>query len=158
MGIKSQQDIKNESRAKSEKIPKSMESKAKENPATVVRPIEPQPIIPLIQRVETIEEYLGKVDQAFEKIVIEIDNLRKTTHVMDSEISKITGDMVRLTKLEEDRYIEIATAINIINDKLTTMDEYIPIFIEKKIDEYFENLATETELVEESVSENQNTK
>ena len=155
MGIKSQQDIKNESRAKSDKIPKSMESKAKENPVSVIKPTEPQPIVPLIQRVERIEEYLSRVDQAFEKIVLEIENLKKITHAIDSEMSKITGDFVRLTKLEEDRYIELATAVNIINEKLTTMDEYIPIFIDKKLDDYFENLATETE---EPVSDNQEIK
>jgi hypothetical protein len=145
MGIKSQQDIKNESKAKSDKIPKSMEGKAKEQPVSMIKQNEQQPIVPLIERVSAIENYLAKVDVAFEKVVIEIDTLKKITHAIDSEMSKITGDFVRLTKLEEDRYIELATAINIINEKLTTMDEYIPIFIDKKLDDYFENLVTETE-------------
>jgi hypothetical protein len=155
MGIKSQQDIKNESKAKSDKIPKSMESKSKEQPVTMIKQNEQQPIVPLIERVSAIESYLAKVDMAFEKIVIEIDTLKKITHAIDSEMSKITGDFVRLTKLEEDRYIELATAINTINEKLTTMDEYIPIFIDKKLDDYFENLTTETE---GSVNDNQELK
>lgn len=166
MAIKSQQDIKNANKAKNEKIPKSMEEVAKDRVLMkeITKEVEQnsQPVIvPLIKRVETIEEYLGKVDQAFEKIVLEIENLKnliKITQVIDSEISKITGDVIRLTKLEEDRYIEIATAVNIINEKLTTMDEYIPIFIDKKIDDYFENLATETESSEEPINENQETK
>jgi|WetSurMetagenome_2_1015567.scaffolds.fasta_scaffold96904_3 hypothetical protein len=159
MGIKSQQDIKNESKAKSDKIPKSMESKAKEQPVTVIKQNEQQqPIVPLIERVSVIESYLAKVDVAFEKIVIEIDTLKKITHAIDSEMSKITGDFVRLTKLEEDRYIELATAINIINDKLTTMDEYIPVFIDKRLDDYFENLIAETGSSNEPVNDNQEPK
>jgi hypothetical protein len=141
MAIKSQQDIKNANRAKNEKIPKSMEKQARDPPAT-----ESQPIIPLIERVAVIEDYLGKVDQAFEKIAIEIENLKtliKIIQGMDSEISKITGDIIRISKLEEDRYIEVVTGIHQLNDKITTLDEYIPIFIDKRLDEYFEALTTE---------------
>jgi len=157
MGIKSQQDIKNESKAKSDKIPKSMEGKAKEQPVPTMKQNEQQPIVPLIERVSAIENYLAKVDVAFEKIVIEIETLKKITHAMDSEMSKITGDFVRLTKLEEDRYIELATAINGINEKLTVMDEYIPVFIDKRLDDYFENLIAETGSSDEPVSDNQET-
>ena len=143
MAIKSQQDIKNENRLKNEKIPKSMENKAREQPMPNVKSNE-QPIVPLIERVSAIESYLAKVDVAFEKIVIEIENLKKITQSMDNEISKITGDFVRLTKLEEERYLELATGINHLNDKITTLDEYIPIFVDKQINDYFEALTVES--------------
>ena len=152
MAIKSQQDIKNENKAKLDKVPKSMESKSKEQPVADVKSNE-QPIVPLIQRVEAIENYLSKVDAAFERVVIEIGNLKKITQIMDSEISKITGDMVRLTKLEEDRYLELATGVNHLNDKITTLDEYIPIFVDKQINDYFEAITTENETSEEKPSE-----
>ena len=64
---------------------------------------------------------------------------------MDGEISKITGDIVRISKLEEDRYIELATGINHLNDKITTLDEYIPVFVDKQINDYFEAFAAENE-------------
>jgi len=140
MAIKSQQDIKNANRIKNEKVPKSMEQQARDPPAT-----ESQPIVPLIKRVEDIEAYLGKVDQAFEKIVVEITSLKKIIQSMDGEISKITGDIVRISKLEEDRYIELATGINHINEKVTTLDEYIPVFVDKRINDYFEAFAAENE-------------
>jgi len=152
MAIKSQQDIKNENKAKLDKVPKSMESKSKEQPVADVKSNE-QPIVPLIQRVEAIENYLSKVDAAFERVVIEIGNLKKITQIMDSEISKITGDMVRLTKLEEDRYLELATGVNHLNDKITTLDEYIPIFVDKQINDYFEAITTENETSEQKPSE-----
>ena len=148
MAIKSQQDIKNENKAKLDKVPKSMESKSKEQPVADVKSNE-QPIVPLIQRVEAIENYLSKVDAAFERVVIEIGNLKKITQIMDSEISKITGDMVRLTKLEEDRYLELATGVNHLNDKITTLDEYIPVFVDKRINDYFEAFAAENEGTDE---------
>jgi hypothetical protein len=154
MAIKSQQDVKIQTKAKGEKVPKVFE-KVAQNDTRQTNPPQDQPIVPLIQRVENIENYLKKVDIAFEKIVIEIDTLKKINHVIDSEMSKITGDFVRLTKLEEDRYIELATAINSINEKLTTMDEYIPIFIDKKLDDYFENLIAETGSSNEPVNDNQ---
>jgi hypothetical protein len=144
--IKSQQDIKNENRIKNERFPKTMEQKNE---------IEPEPVQTtpnLMERVTTIEAYLSKVDQAFEKIITEIENLKnlvKITQNMDIEISKLTGDIVRLTKLEENRYIELANAINHTTEKVTTMDEYIPIFIDKRIKDYFDELAVETEGLEE---------
>jgi hypothetical protein len=144
MAIKSQQDIKNANRIKNEKVPKSMEHQARDPPAT-----ESQPIIPLIERVSAIELYLGKVDQAFEKIVIEITSLKKIIQSMDGEISKITGDVVRISKLEEDRYIELATGINHVNEKITTLDEYIPVFIDKRINDYFEAFAAENETLDD---------
>jgi hypothetical protein len=144
MAIKSQQDIKNANRIKNEKIPKSMEQQARDPPA-----IESQPIIPLIERVSAIEAYLGKVDQAFEKIVVEISSLKKIIQSMDGEISKITGDIVRISKLEEDRYIELATGINHLNDKITTLDEYIPVFVDKRINDYFEAFAAENETTDD---------
>jgi hypothetical protein len=130
MAIKSQQDIKNEQQAKSDKVPPSME-KLKEQPI---------PLPDINERFVAIEVYLGKVDQAFEKIATDIEglkNLLKIVQNMDAEISKLTGDVVRQNKLEEDRYIELATAINRINEKVTTLDEYIPAFIDGRIDEYF---------------------
>jgi hypothetical protein len=156
MAIKSQQDVKIQTKAKGEKVPKVFE-KVAQNTTRQENPQQDQPIVPLIQRVENIENYLKKVDMAFEKIVIEIDTIKKITHAIDSEMSKITGDFVRLTKLEEDRYMELATAINGINEKLTVMDEYIPIFIDKRLDDYFESLIAETGSSDEPVSDNQET-
>jgi hypothetical protein len=141
--IKSQQDIKNANKAKADKVPKSMENKTKDPPVDMENTS--QPIVPLIKRVETIEEYLGKVDVAFEKVVIELTNLKKMMQIMDNEISKITGDIVRISKLEEERYIELATGVNHLNDKITTLDEYIPVFIDKRLDEYFEAISTDIE-------------
>lgn len=141
--IKSQQDIKNESKARGDKIPKSMENKA--NPPQPQANNQPQTITPLIERVASIEAYLGKVDLAFEKIVIEIGNLKTITQEIDGEISKLTGDSVRLMKLEEERYIELATAINQINEKLKLFDEHIPAYIDKRINDFFEELTTETD-------------
>lgn len=146
MSVKSQQDIKNANRDKREKIPKSMENKnfpsdqpnAQENP---------QPIVPLITRVSEIEKYLLNVDLAFSKIVDEIENLKsliKIVQIMDSEISRLTGDMVRLTKLQEDRYLELVNGINAANTKIETLDEYVPIFIDKRISDYFEDPIQET--------------
>jgi len=143
MAIKSQQDIKNQTKAKGEKIPKVFENVAQKDP-------EPQqnnqPIVPLIQRVENIENYLKRVDMAFEKIVTELDNLRnliKVTQIMDSEISKLTGDMIRLTKLEEDRYIELAGAVNTMHEQIKTIDEFVPVYVDQRINDYFEDLASE---------------
>ena len=140
MAIKSQQDIKNEQKAKDGKVPPSMENKVKPVvTAPVIESQEPEYIVNE-RRITAIEVYLGKVDQAFEKVALEIENLKgmiKVIQSMDVEISKLTGDIVRLTKLEEDRYIELATAINHANEKITTLDEYIPVFIDKRIEEYF---------------------
>jgi len=155
MGIKSQQDVKNENKAKSEKVPKSMENVARDRVKMRTIENEPeqdsQPIIPLIERMENIEirmtnieKYLTTVDQAFEKLISEIENLKnliKIIQSMDGEISKLTGDIVRISKLEEDRYIELATALNLTNEKIVTFDEYIPVFIDKRINDYFEEAA-----------------
>lgn len=149
--IKSQQDIKNANKAKSDKVPKSMEDKAKDAPVAMDN--NSQPIVPLIKRVEAIEEYLGKVDVAFERVVIEISNLKKILQTMDGEISKITGDIVRISKLEEDRYIELATGVNHLNDKITTLDEYIPVFIDKRLDDYFETISTDIESTDKTQDE-----
>lgn len=165
MVIKSQQDIKNANKAKSEKIPKSMEEVAKDKVVMreITKEVEQnvQPIIPLIQRVEAIEAYLGKVDQAFEKIVVEISNLKNLVQIvqsMDGEISKLTGDIVRISKLEEERYIELATGINHINEKVTTLDEYIPVFVDKRINDYFEAFTAETEVNDQSQVDEQELK
>ena len=155
MTIKSQQDIKNEQKAKSDKVPPSMENKVKPMAAATAAPVEssePEYIINE-RRITAIEVYLGKVDQAFEKVAMEIENLKgmiKVIQSMDIEISKLTGDIVRLTKLEEDRYIELATAINHANEKITTLDEYIPVFIDKRIEEYF---SVQEELADDDLTE-----
>lgn len=159
MAIKSQQDIKNEQKAKSDKVPPSMENKAKPMTATATPAAEQEPeYIINERRITAIEIYLGKVDQAFEKVALEIENLKgmiKVIQSMDIEISKLTGDIVRLTKLEEDRYIELATAINHANEKITTLDEYIPVFIDKRIEEYFnaQDEFTDDDLTEPVVPE-----
>lgn len=154
MAIKSQQDIKNQTKAKGEKIPKAFENIAQKG--SEPSPQQNQPIVPLIQRVENIENYLKKVDMAFEKIVIELDNLAKAIRVVDSEVSKLTGDMIRLTKLEEERYIELATAINTVNEKLHTIDEFVPVFVDQRINDYFEDLAS-SETLDEHPPEEQDT-
>ena len=156
MVIKSQQDIKNQTRAKGEKIPKVFENVAQKD-SRQVEPQQDQPIVPLIQRVENIEIYLKRVDLAFEKIVTELDTLGKSIRMIDSEISKLTGDMIRLTKLEEDRYIELANAINTVNDKLHTIDEFVPVFVDQRINDYFEDLAS-SELSDETQSAEQENK
>lgn len=144
--IKSQQDVKNENKAKVERVPKTMERKTEPAPDV------PIPATPnLMERMTIVEAYLGKVDLAFKKVAGEIENLKNIIKIiqnMDNEISKLTGDIIRLTKLEEDRYIELATAINHTNEKVTTLDEYIPIFIDKRIKDYFDELAVETEGLE----------
>jgi len=148
--IKSQQDIKNENKAKSEKVPKAMERKTEPVPDVPVTTAPPVPN--LMERMTVVEAYLVKVDMAFEKVASEIENLKSLIKIiqnMDNEISKLTGDIIRLTKLEEDRYIELATAINHTNEKVTTLDEYIPIFIDKRIKDYFDELAVETEGLED---------
>jgi len=156
MVIKSQQDIKNQTRAKGEKVPKVFENVAQKD-SRQVEPQQDQPIVPLIQRVENIETYLKRVDLAFEKIVTELDTLGKSIRMIDSEISKLTGDMIRLTKLEEDRYVELANAINTVNDKLHTIDEFVPVFVDQRINDYFEDLAS-SELSDEAQSAEQENK
>jgi len=159
--IKSQQDIKNETKAKSEKIPKSMENKLPvENKIpkdvsndtsnnTVIVQQKPQPNV--TDRLATIETYLSKVDLAFAKLSSEIENLKGLIQLiknLDSEISKLTGDTIRLAKLEEDRYVEIATAINKTSERITIFEESIPNFINISIANYISELNEQFELEE----------
>lgn len=149
MSIKSQQDVRNAEKAKSERIPKSMEKLGGQKPTPPVKPIQP-PVKELSdsERITYIEEYLKKVDAAFERIAIELESVRnftKALHNMDAEISKITGDFVRLTKLEEERYIELATVVNQTAEKVSTLDEYLPTYINDRLGEYFEEIDTDDE-------------
>jgi hypothetical protein len=150
MVIKSQQDIKNENKAKSDKIPKGMENKqviarksdTQASDAQKATPPTPKPDIN--ERVTAIESYLVKVDGAFITISEELGNIKtlvKLIQDMDVEISKLTGDIVRLTKINEERYIELATEANSANEKIETLDKYIPVFVDNKIKSYFEELS-----------------
>jgi DNA repair exonuclease SbcCD ATPase subunit len=146
MSIKSQRDVKNANKAREEKVPKSMEGKYPKLPTSQTQPPDkPQPVneLSVNDHIARIEDYLTKVDAAFEKIATELASLRNIPSVIkniDNEISKITGDIIRLTKLEEDRYIELATAINQSNDKITALDTYVPIYVDKRIEESFNEL------------------
>ena len=160
MSIKSQQDIKNENRAKADKVPKSMENKLISKNPDVKNPVSQKPSNPtggvndpvsqksnpvsINERVSTIEEYLIRVDKAFEAISEELMNVKtfvKVMQDMDTEISKLTGDIVRLTKIQEERYIELAAAANIANEKIETLDKYIPVFVDNKLKDYFEEIS-----------------
>jgi hypothetical protein len=165
MAIKSQQEVKNAEKAKSEKIPRSMEKnvivrpqgqdiknqvieKPAVNPGVSVESTEKS----ITERIYNIETYCGKIDQAFPKLMGEIDRLKNIVKIvqdMDSEISKLTGDIVRLTKLEEDRYVELASAINNNTEKINMLDESLPVYITKRIDDYFADLSDITDLTEE---------
>lgn len=168
MAIKSQQDIKNENKAKSDRVPKSMEDKQISKPPTgqnqtsvvkhpVSNPVgkDKHPVsqnsanpVSLTERVDAIEEYLTRVDKAFEAVSEELVNVKtfvKVMQDMDAEISKLTGDIVRLTKIQEDRYIELATAANITNEKIETLDKYIPVFVDNKLKDYFEEISQDDE-------------
>lgn len=155
MSVKSQQDIKNATKAKENQVPKSMEGKY--GPHLNNKPVQQstqsqKPQVTVEQRLEGIERYLSTVDQAFSKIVEELTQLRNVVNsigVMDNEISKITGDIVRLTKLEEERYIELVSAINQTHNQVETLNEAIPTYIDKRIGEYFEDLVAEDELPED---------
>lgn len=147
MAIKSQQDVKNATKEKENKIPKSMEGKFQSQPSGQKQ----QEILPIDQKIAAIEAYLSKVDQAFVKIseeLSEIQNIINAMKIMDSDISKLTGDVMRLTKLSEDRYIELATAINQTHDRVATLDEYLPAYIDTKLNEYFD----ETVMVDDGVA------
>lgn len=148
MSVKSQQDIKNATKAKENQVPKSMEGKygSPNKPVQSTQPQKPQPTVE--QRLDGIERYLSTVDQAFAKIVEELTQLRNIVNsisIMDGEISKITGDIVRLTKLEEERYVELVSAINQTHNQVETLNEAIPTYIDKRISEYFEDLVMEDE-------------
>lgn len=165
MSIKSQQDIKNENKAKGERVPKSMENKIisknpdAQNPTSGVKKPVSNPAsnpvsqtstnpVSLNERVNIIEEYLTRVDKAFEAVSEELVNVKtfvKVMQDMDAEISKLTGDIVRLTKIQEDRYIELATAANIANEKIETLDKYIPVFVDNKLKDYFEEISQDDE-------------
>jgi hypothetical protein len=159
MAIKSQQDIKNENKAKSEKVPKGLENKQlisrKSDTQKATQPIAPpQPTID--ERVNAIEAYLVKVDAAFVTISEELGHFKtfaKIMQDMDVEMSKLTGDFVRLTKIQEERYIELATAANVANEKIETLDKYIPVFVDNKIKSYFEELSQDESQQEDSQQE-----
>ena len=161
MAIKSQQDIKNENKAKGERVPKSMENKLiSKNPDTK-NPVSQKSANPVSsvsnpvsnpvsinERVNAIEEYLTGVDKAFEAVSEELVNVKtfvKVMQDMDTEISKLTGDIIRLTKIQEERYIELATAANIANEKIETLDKYIPVFVDNKLKDYFEEISQDDE-------------
>ncbi len=147
MPVKSQQDVKNATREKAEKVPKSMERKivAQPNPETK------QPEKTEIERIVDIERYCLNVDRAFAKIADEVNILKAEivtiksiipiVQGLDAEISKLTGDSIRMTKLEEDRYVELANAINKTIEKIDILDKSIPSFVDDKINAYFEELA-----------------
>jgi len=149
MSVKSQQDIKNATKAKENQVPKSMEGKYGPTPQNKPQVQQQQPQKPQStteQRLDGIERYLSTVDQAFAKIVEELTQLKaalNSVNIIDNEISKITGDLVRLTKLEEERYIELASAINQTHNQVETLNEAIPTYIDKRIGEYFEDLINE---------------
>lgn len=148
MPVKSQQDVKNATREKSERVPKSMERKviAQSNKETS------QPEKTENERINDIEQYCLNVDKAFAKIADEVNILKAEivtiksiipiVQSMDAEISKLTGDSIRMTKLEEDRYIELANAINRSLEKIDLLDKSIPSFVDDKINAYFEELAS----------------
>jgi hypothetical protein len=147
MPVKSQQDIKNATKEKSERVPKSMERKvvAQSNPDTK------QPEKTEIERIVDIERYCLNVDKAFAKLADEVNILKAEivtiksiipiVQGLDAEISKLTGDSIRMTKLEEDRYVELANAINKTIEKIDILDKSIPSFVDDKINAYFEELA-----------------
>lgn len=145
MSVKSQQDIKNASREKSDRVPKSMERKV------VVQSQEPEKERTDAERLDLIEKYCVNVDLAFAKFVDELNIIRAEIATLkglipivqgfDSEISKLTGDYIRMTKLEEDRYLELATAINHANETIDALDKSIPSFVDNKITDYFEEIA-----------------
>jgi hypothetical protein len=172
MVIKSQQDIKNENKAKADKVPKSMEGKLIPKELNSEKPVSQKPSNPtsgandpvsqksthpvssVNERLDDIEEYLLKVDKAFEAISEELVNVKtfvKIMQDMDAEISKLTGDIIRVTKINEDRYIELATAVNIANEKIETLDKYIPVFVDNKLKNYFEELSQEDPSQEDSL-------
>jgi hypothetical protein len=116
-----------------------------------------QPELTLEQRVIRIESYCGRVDKAFEKLIEELNAVKSLIPIVqgiDTEISNLTGNVMRLTKLEEERYIELATAINAENERVNILNESIPEFVDKKIDAYFEEIAA-TDDAEEPIDDTQ---
>lgn len=155
MVIKSQQDIKNANREKSNRVPKSMENKFKQPPQDVAQPSNQPPKsatkeLTDLERIERIEAYLTKADAAFETIANELTSLKILIQSLNGEISKITGDVIRLTQLEENRYIEIVSVLNQTNEKVKTLDEYLPAYIDNRLEEYFADPALdEMELLQQ---------
>lgn len=154
MSIKSQHEVKRANEEKENKIPRSMEKLASTKPqgkqqeaSTVKKNLTVE------ERLSRIENYLVTVDKAFEKIAIELDAIKNINVIIqghDNEISKITGDFIRLTHLEEDRYIELVNAINQCNDKITAIDQYLPVYLDAKLKEYFEEPASDEQPPESS--------
>lgn len=143
MGIKSQHDIKKENQMKGEKIPKSMEKLTTQKPTS--QNAESKKELSVEERLTRIEEYLEKVDKAFERIagdLVILKNLTAAIQTIDGEVSKLTGDTIRLTKLEEERYIELATAVNQTNEKISDLDKYLPLYIDERFKELFEDPAS----------------
>lgn len=159
MPVKSQQDIKNATREKSERVPKSMEKKViSHSPDTAAPPEKTDS-----ERINDIERYCLNVDKAFAKFADELQTLKAEIATLksiipivqglDAEISKLTGDSIRLTKLEEDRYLELAGGINRTVEKINLLNESIPAFVDTKINEYFEELAA-TEIDQADADQN----
>lgn len=146
MVIKSQHDIKKENDEKRNKVPKSMEKLAKQVPVKnndpeqtsvkITQKKQPADNMTIDQKIAHIEDYLVKVQSAFTQLSVEITSIKNVLKSHDAEMSKITGDVVRLTSLEEDRYIELVTAFSNMNDKVELIDKGIPSYIESAINEY----------------------
>lgn len=130
--IKSQKAVKDENVAKANKPPQSMVDKFS-RPKTDVQ--EEQHQLTLDERVAQLEKLAVVVDQNFGIIATEFE---KTKHIIasiqyhDDEISKIIGDIVKISKFNE----ELAHAINQLNEKLTIMDEALPNYIDQKFNDY----------------------
>ena len=165
MPVKSQQDIKNATKEKSDKIPKSMEKQERQ---VIVKPQETkeeQKDQTDKERLAVLEKYCSNVDLAFAKFIAELNVIKEELATlkglipivqrMDTEISKLTGDNIRMTSLEEDRYLELANAINRANEKIDILDKSIPSFVDDKINDYFEEIAA---LDQEEPSEQEESK
>jgi len=165
MGIKSQQDVKNANRDQRDKIPRSMEGKFPKPPSVIkTSPIPSESTskeLSDVERIRRIELYLEKVDAGFEKIVTELTNLKNILPVIqsiDTEISKLTGDLVRLTKLDEGRYIELVNALNETSQKIKNIDEYLPTYINKRIDEHLNEMILDESIKDSKDSEEETIK
>jgi hypothetical protein len=148
MAIKSQQDIKNANEEKKAKVPKSMEGKVAEVSHSDNKSKQPEVKKQLsdediIAHINAIEIYLQKADKAFSAIAVEMEKFKRiemAIQTLDVEVAKLTGNLVRLTQLDEDRYVEVVAAVHAINSKLTEIDETIPSFIDQKLADYFEEI------------------
>ena len=148
MVIKSQQDIKKETAANREKIPKSMEKLAKQKPQIDKKNVEQASAtydaLPVDEKISEIENYLESVNTVINQNINDINILKSIIKELDSEVSRLTGDLSRLTKLNEDRYVEVATAFNALNHKVKVLDEGIPKYVADKLDAYFTEEPLET--------------